>query len=580
MLSGYFSEDSAMSLTTGINSIDSLVYSSWASTPGQAVTLTYSFLTRVPNGASTDDANGFAQMNAMQKDGARAALLSWASVANISFQEVSANGNIQLGTNNQGSSSSAYAYLPDGQDPTSLYLNNQGSYNWEFSSGSFGASVLIHELGHTLGLKHPGNYNSTGGDVDGPFLPSAVDNIDYSQMSYHLGAGFKLNGNYGVTPMLYDIQAIQYLYGANMSFHTGADTYSFAKDAALQCIWDAGGTDTLDFSACTDATVINLNAGSFSATAPGYNNISIAYNVTIERAIAGSGGSTIYGNAAGNVIAGGAGNDVIYQGAGSDQISGNGGSDTVVFGKALAAYALSGSIAALTVGGEGTDTLAGISRLQFSDTTIQLSSYSALVTGSAGNDVFSADAGNQLISGGAGRDTLTLGGSVANYKLTASGSTVALNDLSGNGGNDLLISVERLQFADGALALDTTGAAGAIYRLFDIFNRAPAASGMGFWLNALDQGVKLVDVAAGFVNSAEFGRIYGVNTSNAGFVTSLFNNVLDRSPAAAGLNFWVAALDSGVSRADVVVNITESAEHVQTMSHIIPVGIAYTPYLG
>jgi hypothetical protein len=37
-----------------------------------------------------------------------------------------------------------------------------------------------------------------------------------------------LNGNYGITPMLYDIQAIQYLYGANMSYHTGADTYAFA----------------------------------------------------------------------------------------------------------------------------------------------------------------------------------------------------------------------------------------------------------------------------------------------------------------------------------------------------------------
>jgi Ca2+-binding RTX toxin-like protein len=114
-------------------------------------------------------------------------------------------------------------------------------------------------------------------------------------------------------------------------------------DAPLQCIWDAGGTDTFDFSACTGATIINLNAGSFSSTAPGYNNISIAYNVTIERAIAGSGGSTIYANNAGNVITGGAGNDVIYEGAGSDQITGNGGSDTVVFTKALTSYAFSGA---------------------------------------------------------------------------------------------------------------------------------------------------------------------------------------------------------------------------------------------
>jgi hypothetical protein len=490
----------AMSLTTGNNSIDSLVYSSWASMPGQAVMLTYSFLTRVPSGASTDDANGFAQMSAAQKDGVRAALDSWASVANIVFQEVSANGNIQLGTNNQGSGSSAYAYLPDGKEPAPLYLNNNASYNWEFSSGSFGASVLIHELGHTLGLKHPGDYNSVGGDIDGPFLPAAFDNIDFSQMSYNVGAGFQLNGNYGVTPMLYDIQAIQYLYGANMSYHSGADSYSFVEDAALQCIWDAGGVDTLDFSACTNATVINLNAGSFSATAPGYNNISIAYNVTIERAIAGSGGSTIYANQAGNVIVGGAGNDVIYAGAGSDQITGNGGLDSVVFDKALSSYVLSGSSSALTV--------------------------------------------------------------------------------SGAGGNDLLTGVERLYFADGALALDTAGAAGSLYRLYDVFNRAPDASGMGFWLNALDFGVKLIDVATGFANSAEFARIYGVNTNNAAFITSLYHNVLDRNPDAEGLQFWTAALDFGVERADVLVSFTESAEHVQMMNEIIPIGIAYTVYVG
>src|SRR5450830_1134977 len=293
-----------MSLTTGNNSIDSLVSSSWNAKAGQSVALTYSFLTSVPSDATADDASGFAAMTAVQQQGVRTALAAWAAVANISFTEVGGNGNIQIGTNNQGQQSSGYAYLPDGSSSTALYTNNQDSYNFSFANGGFGLSVLIHELGHTLGLKHPGNYNSTGGDIDGPFLPAATDNIDYSQMSYNVGAGFKLNGNYGITPMLYDIQAMQYLYGANMNYHTGADTYSFSKNAALQCIWDAGGTDTFDFSACSGATVINLNAGTFSSTAPGYHNISIAYNVTIERAIAGSGGSTIYANAAGNVITG------------------------------------------------------------------------------------------------------------------------------------------------------------------------------------------------------------------------------------------------------------------------------------
>ena len=96
-----------MALTaTGNNSIDSLVYSSWASTPGKAVSLTYSFLTRVPNGASADDASGFAAMTATQQAAVKVALQAWSNVANITFTQVSSGGNIQIGTNSQGNASS------------------------------------------------------------------------------------------------------------------------------------------------------------------------------------------------------------------------------------------------------------------------------------------------------------------------------------------------------------------------------------------------------------------------------------------------------------------------------------------
>lgn len=564
---------------SGNNSIDALAETSWATAPGTAISLTYSFLSAA---ARSSDASGFAPMSAAQQAAARSAMALWSSVANISFTEVASGGDIQLGTNDQGSASGGYAYLPTGYGSTYVYLNNKGAYNSVYTPGSYGPAVILHELGHALGLKHPGNYNSTGsGSEVGPYLPATTDDTDHTIMSYNDGFAKSVFG-YDTTPMMYDILAMQYLYGANMAYHAGNDVYSYNDKSAPQCIWDAGGSDTLDFSACTQQATINLNAGSFSSTKAGVNNVSIAYGVTMERAVTGSGGATVFANNAGNTIDGGSGADLVYLGAGNDTVNGGGGNDTVVFARGFADYSISSENGVLVVRGDGTDTLTGVEVLQFSDAYVSVASLGRAVAGTAGNDVLAAGAGSETFSGGAGLDTVNYGGARGSYTVYRDGMYTKVTDKAGAGGVDQLVGIERIHFGDGSMvALDTGdhATAGAAYRLYQAaFNRTPDSAGLGFWIHVLDQGATLQAVAEGFMQSAEFIGAYGSNPSNTQLVTQFYNNILHRAPEAEGLAYWVGVLDQGASRAGVLADISESSENQIALLATVYNGIVYTPY--
>ncbi|WP_338761877.1 DUF4214 domain-containing protein [Massilia sp. METH4] len=568
-----------MVTNTGNIAIDALVYSSWKTTANTPVTLTYGFLTRAPVGASAEDQYGFLAMTATQQAAVRVALAQWSAVANVTFVEVAANGGqLQFGTNAQ-TGSSAYAYLPNGYSSVQMYLNNKVSYTSNFTTGSYGPSVLIHEIGHMLGLKHPGDYDAAGSSIGGPFLPAETDNGDYTQMSYQDPSSYAINRTFATSAMLYDIQAIQYLYGANTTYRVGNDVYQFSSGTAPQCIWDAGGSDTLDFSACAGASVINLNAGAFSETARGMNNVSIAYNVTIENAIGGSGGTAFYGNGIGNRLTGGAGADVFYQGVGSDTIAGGAGQDTVVFSRSSDDYIVLREGGTLTVSGEGTDILTGIEYLRFADGTLGMDAFGAATTqlGSGNNDILTVPAGAAHIDGGAGLDVAVFSGARAGYQIvrTAEGYSVTSNT---TGVADVLVNVERLDFGDGNVALDIDAGAGQLYRVYAAaFDRAPDDGGFGYWLKALDAGVRLGVVAEEFARSPEFMHTYGA-LDNAGFVTQLYANVLDRSYDQGGFDYWLAVLNAGAARGDVLTGFSESAELQANLIGTIINGVNYTPY--
>ena len=199
------------------------------------------------------------------------AVSAWSAVANISLQEAAIGmGDIFVGrvpfetSRNAPRDPGAQAVtIPLGFNAPGFDQNHRGDI-W-FSTrpymepaymdpGASGYTSVLHELGHALGLT----------DVAG-LLPQQQDSHRYSVMSY-----LNLQGTPGpvksgapVAPMIADIAAIQYLYGANASTHNGDDVYRFEirNGWPVQAIWDAGGVDTIDASDQSRELIIDLNPG-------------------------------------------------------------------------------------------------------------------------------------------------------------------------------------------------------------------------------------------------------------------------------------------------------------------------------
>ena len=204
-----------------------------------------------------------------------------------------------------------------------------------------------------------------------------------------------------------------------------------------------------------------------------------------------------------------------------------------------------------------------------------------LETATAAADVFTNSPVSQIIDGGAGIDTLVYTSTSHNVLISKSGgSTLATNTATGE--VDTLINVERIKFADTAIALDTSGVGGQAYRVYQAaFNRTPDVGGLGYWISGMDSGASLKSVAGGFVSSAEFKALYGASPTNAQIVTRFYENVLHRAPESGGYNYWLGILNSGQGTvADVLAAFSESPENQSGVIGAISSGIRYTPSMN
>ena len=374
---------------------DSLVRTVASSFMWQKTALTYGFNQTVPSQYYSDPEVTSAlaeygtslakwdKLNAGEMAVARLAISRLSELTPLSFSETSNNGgDIRFNMVEIPGPVGGFAYMPANGGLTAaegdVFLDSEMRSQYTFAAGDQGYMTVWHELGHAMGLNHP---------FDGTYtLSKSLDNWANSIMSYtpskSLVLQFTASGNstnvkadFTAGPAdftLLDVAALQAMYGANTNYATGNNSYGLdAVKKETLTIWDAGGNDTIDASAATGQSIIDMRPGQLAsidiqtiamqaaATKAAYaaqgltgswvtdwvdqqyadyadqlytgeNNLVITYGTIIENVKTGAGNDTVKDNAVNNTITTGSGNDAIYLGRGGfDTVNGGSGTDTV-----------------------------------------------------------------------------------------------------------------------------------------------------------------------------------------------------------------------------------------------------------
>ena len=383
--------------------------------------------TPLQNGVS--ELSGFTAVSAIRKASVKESFELWNDVVSPNFveQTTASQNQIQVGwSSNTGNGTYAKVFQWISQDGTNPYsgvnykmsrseiwmATQWGSHDEDsdFYFGGYGPTTVLHEIGHSIGISHPGTYNAgTGNPSYEASAEFAQDTHAYSLMSYWVadadGSGTDHYGSDGQwkfaqTPMVYDVAAAQAIYGADTNTRKTDTTYGFNSTAGknvfdftmntnpIVTLWDAGGIDTLDVSGFSTNQFINLGQGQYSDVGAMTRNVSIALDAVIENAVSGGGDDMILGNEAGNKLSGNGGNDGIAGLRGNDTVDGGAGDqDVVALLGVRANYTITYSGAVFTstdkvANRDGTDLISNIEFFLFleSEESVSASEFAITVT--------------------------------------------------------------------------------------------------------------------------------------------------------------------------------------------------------
>ena len=476
--------------------------------------ITYSFpVTKSQISGPFGETRGFLPLNANQQSATKLAMTLWDELMSTSCFQVVGQSNIEFG-NSTTMTDYAHAYFPANG---SVWFSAKDSALLAPKVGEYEFETFLHEIGHAFGLDHMGGYNGGGNSSPSCYQDSTV----YSIMSYFGPDHRSGEGQVAWADWVGDDGKVY-----------SPQTPMLSDIQAIQAIYGA------DLKTREGDSVYGFNSNLTGETASIYNFFQNAHPIL-----------------------------TIYDAGGIDTLD------------------LSGFLTPSTI-----DLQSGAFSSCNSMTNNIAIAYSSTIenaVGGAGNDWIMGNASSNILTGGRGNDSITGGGgfdwavysgSLGDYRVKNTAGIVQVTDNTpGRDGVDTLKDIERLVFKDMNLAFDVDGHAGQLVRLYEAtFNRAPDSIGIGYWLNKMDAGTSLIEVAKTFVVQPEF---YAANAGDADFLTMAYNHVVHRDPDQSGRDYWLNDLSHGGSRAVVMAALSESSECRNQTVDLVANGIQYTPWV-